>query len=107
MFYRVLSDMGIELVVSLANTALSSVTSDDDGSVTARALEEAGVQWLGLRAKKHHIVVLHRQRVGLLGFCGVHRECADGNELPFSPIRYTFKVAKSAISELKEVSKHY
>ena len=73
-------------------------------TVTARALEGAGIDWVGVHAKKHHIVTVGGGlRVGLLAFCGVHRECTDGNTLPFSPVKYSSKAAKAAVKELKEV----
>ena len=97
--------LGRQLVVSLANIMISPQTNDKDGmTVTARALEGMGIEWLGLHAKKHHILV-GRERVGLLAFCGVHRECGKTTDLPFGPVKYSLKVAKSAINELKEVDR--
>lgn len=91
--------------MSLANTAFTLQTTDNEVTVTARALEGAGIDWLGMHAKKHHMMAVGGgKRVGLLAFCGVHRGCADSNTLPFSPVKYSSKVAKSAVQELKEVS---
>lgn len=93
------------MIVSLANTALARpAVSTDIVMETTRSLERAGLDWLGLHAKKSHIQPVGRaERVGLLAFCSVHRECGDGSTLPFSPLKYTQKVAKSAISELRKV----
>jgi hypothetical protein len=69
---------------------------------TVRALESAGMEWLGTHAKKNHILIVRKERVGVLAFCGVLKEC-DGGNTPFLPVKYTAKAAKSAIKELKEV----
>ena len=95
--------------MSLANTAFTPQTNDDVVSVTARALEGAEIDWLGVHAKKHHMITVgggRRQRVGVLAFCGVHRECVEGTTLPFSPVKYSAKVAKSAVTELKDVRRN-
>lgn len=98
-----LGNLGSKLVVSLANTELAQQASDEEVVVTVRALESSGMDWLGTYTKKGHILLLKRERVGLLAFCGVHKECGDGNIfLPFSPVKYSTKAAKSAVKELKE-----
>lgn len=99
-----LSDLGSGLVLSLANTELALQTSDAEIMYTMRALEGAGIGWLGTHAKKSHILAMKKERVGVLAFCGVHKECGSGNSLsPFSPVKYSAKAAKSAVKELKEV----
>ncbi len=91
---------GTQIIASVANT----IFHEEEATVTVRALERAGVEWVGVYAKKHHVVVVGKERVGFLAYCGVHRECGGSNtNLPFSPVKYTSKVAKSAVNNLKEV----
>ncbi len=97
-----------QLVVSLANTGISRQATDDEAAVTMRALEGSGIHWLGVRAKKRHMVILRgggaASRVGLLGFCGAYRDCGKGSSLPFSPLKYSANAAKTAIQEMREVN---
>lgn len=90
--------------MSLANTRVSLQSADNDITHTTRVLESAGIEWMGMYGKKYHILVIGKLRVGLLAFCGVHRECGGTwNTRAFSPVKYTNKIAKAAVSELKEV----
>ena len=70
---------------------------------TVRAMEGAGIEWLGTHAKRSHILRMGKERVGVLAFCGVHKECGSGSILHFSPVKYSAKAAKSAVNELKQV----
>lgn len=95
------------MIVSLANTVSSrQVTGSENVRVMSRALEWAGIDWLGVYAKQHHILILgsgEGERAGILAFCGVQNQCTDTPNLAFSPVKYTLKLAKSAINELNEV----
>lgn len=96
------------MVVSLANTHASLQNADSDITHTTRVLESSGIEWMGVYGKKYHILVIGKLRVGLLAFCGVHRECGGpGNTRAFSPVKYTNKIAKAAVNELKEVQSYY
>ena len=96
------------LTVSLANTAIAQQeTTDDDAAATTRALEGSGICWLGVHAKKRHLLVLKgdgkSSRVGLLAFCGAYKDCGRSSGLPFSPLRFSTKAAKVAIQDMREV----
>lgn len=98
--------MGQTLIVSLANTVHSQATKGENVRLTTRALEWAGIDWLGVHAKTHHIFIMgtgEGQRAGILAFCGVQKKCTDTPNLAFSPVKYSTKLAKSAIDELNEV----
>lgn len=99
-----LSSLQSGLVLSLANTELALQTSDDKIMNTVRMLEGSHMEWLGTHAKKRHILVMRKERVGVLAFCSIHKECGSSNSpLPFSPVKYSTRAAKSAVNELKEV----
>ena len=95
------------MIVSLANTIISHQATDGESvRVISRVLKWAGIDWLGVYGKKNH--VLHfgpgkGGRAGVVAFCGVQKQCVDTPNLAFSPIKYSLKLAKSAIHELNEV----
>ena len=100
--YSTLYGIGVSLV-SLANEPLSQLAKSDKVRLTTRALEAAEIKWLGLNAKKHHIMTVKGQRIGCLAFCAVHGMCTDSSQLPFGPVKYSTKMATTVVNELKAV----
>ena len=89
-------------LVSLATERLYS--SGDRGlRATTQQLEAAGIRWLGVTSKEENIVMLGGLRVGFLAYCAVHGECVDSTGLPFAPVRYSSKLASSAVGKLRAV----
>lgn len=105
---RNLKSLGDTVVVSLANTEVpGSSSSDRIARRLTRILEGAGVEWLGVNAKKHYIVVMgtgNGERFGVLAFCGVPKECIDNPNLAFYPVKYSQKTVKSAVEDLNQVN---
>ena len=95
------------LIVSIGNTIVpSSSTTDGNARRLTRVLEWAGIDWLGVNAKKHHVAVVRSgsgERFGVLAFCGVYKECVDNPNQAFYPFKYTQKAAKIAIEDLNQV----
>ena len=83
-----------------------SSSSDVTVRKLTRLLEWAEIDWLGVNAKKHHVMVTgagHGERFGVLAFCGVQKGCTDKSNLAFYPIKYSQKTAKTAIEDLNQV----
>ncbi len=99
---RTLQSLGLRLV-SLANVPLHEA-GDPARQSTLRALEAAGIRWLGVRVKHHEVVVIQGEKVGFLAFCAVYGRCVESSGLPYAPLKYTPKAATSAVSRLREVS---
>ncbi len=84
----------------------SGSSSDKIVRRLTRVLEWAQVEWLGVNAKRHYVMVMgagNGERFGVLAFCGVPKECTDNPKLAFYPVKYSQKAAKSAIEDLNQV----
>ena len=98
---RSLRGIGIQLV-SLASDHIRQ--HQDEGVVKImRTLEAADIRWMGLNAKHHEVMIVRGQKVGFLAFCGVQGMCVESSSIPFAPLKYTTKVATTAVEELKKV----
>ena len=92
-------------LVSLATEGMSS-SQEERVRSTTHLLEEAGLSWLGLSARRDDVVTVNGLRIGVLTFCAVYRECGDSSseDVPFAPVKYSPRTATSGVKSLRSVS---
>ena len=87
--------------MSLANELIYS--GEDEVRTTTCHLNEAGLHWVGLSARKEDLVSVNGLRISILAYCAVYEECEDSGAL-FSPVKYSPRTAATAVKSLKSVS---
>lgn len=69
-------------------------------------LSSIEIDWMGVNAKKYSIARIGNMKIGYLAFCSLSR-CTDAELLPYSPIRYSPKVSRESVQDLKKVPFFY